>query len=200
MSMTLRKQLNILAERTYDNKRDISEKNKQRRNQVVDMYGMDISRESNSSNPYGLKGDTATLYVSVSPDLVYYERFQFKLYINSNSAENFQIFVRTKYTHDGEYKMGNIDITPYLKAQEDGEWIEGGRETAYPNNVLEDADPTAPANAYDMLEVADMMYAEGNEEQAEAILRPEFKKFLVRADGEFFCAMILYLKYSHLNR
>lgn len=67
------KAINVLAERTYDNTRDISQKNKQRRTKVVDLYGIEYTRQGAGS------GSPATFYISVSPDLVYYQRFQFKL-------------------------------------------------------------------------------------------------------------------------
>lgn len=71
--MTVGKAINVLAERVYDNSQDISQKNKQRRTEVVDLYGVEYTRQgAGSSSP-------ATFYISVSPDLVYYQRFQFKL-------------------------------------------------------------------------------------------------------------------------
>lgn len=196
---TLQSAIDILAERTHDNKRNIAEKDRQRRNQIVDLYGVDYSRNSNKDNE-------AILYISISPDLVYYERFQFKLYIEEGTtATDFQIFVKSRYYRNPDtdaYETKLIDVTPYLQAQFDGEWIEGGRENAYPNNrIVEPADTdTAPASAYDLLEVASMMYAEGREDLAEAILIPEHKEIVIKADAEFFAALVLYLKYSHLNR
>ena len=202
MRLTSQKQLNILAERTYDLKQNLSEKDKQRRNQVVDLYGVDISRDSNSRNE-------AVMYVSVSFDLIYYMRFQFKVYIETDSATQFQILVRSKvYNEDTEkYQLKNIDITPYLIAQQDGEWIDGERKDsagytlAWPSNGLpEDEDSDSPPNAYDVLEVIDMMRAEGKEYEAQALERAEYKPFIIKANAPFFAAMSLYLKYSHVGR
>lgn len=212
MKLTRQKQLNILAERTHDLKKNISEKDKQRRNQVVDLFGEDISRQSSNGE--------ATMHVSVSPDLVYYERFQFKIYIDdAPTLTNFQVWAWLLVKQsNGSYQRQNVDLTPYLKAtavDEDGQilpWVNGDNGgKAWPNDNLDEGaskpedqedDPqeVETANFYDLLEVADMMYAEGKDEIAEGLLRPELKKFRFIADQNFFASMIMYLKYSHLGR
>lgn len=198
MTMTIGKQLNILAEKTYDLKKNMSEKDKQRRNQVVDLYGVDFYRESHEVSA---GRNIASIWVSISPDLVYYERFQFKLYIANTTARDFSVEVLTDVKQsDGTYAEESIDLTPYLQAQENGDWITGGREKPYPNDEDITDTPEAPANAYDILEVIGDLYAEGEDEKATALERPEFKRFRIIADEPFSCAMILYLKYSHLNR
>lgn len=200
--MTTQRQLNILAERAHDNKKNLSEKDKQRRNQVVDLFGVDLSRNSQVKD-----GDNiATLYVSVSSDLVYYERFQFKIYIDDTTATDFQIIAVAKVEQqDGEYEEQEIDLTDYLTEQQDGNWIDGDNNgKAWPNNSdIVESSPDEPPNAYDILDVAGVMYATDDPEtmaQADALLRPGFKKFLIKGNAPFFAAMILYLKYSHLNR
>ena len=75
--MTIDEALNILAEYTSDNYRDLNRKNLQRRNQVVDMYGEHSTQYSTG---------TARFYISVGKDLVYLERFQFKLIIEPFKA------------------------------------------------------------------------------------------------------------------
>lgn len=74
--MTIDKAINIIAERTYQNTQDINRKNLQRRHQVVDLFGV----------PYASSGDAATpaeFYISISPDMEYLERFQFKIIITA---------------------------------------------------------------------------------------------------------------------
>lgn len=66
--------INILAERTYENRQDIRQKNLQRRHQVVDLYGVEYTALGDANNP-------AVIYVSISLDREYLERFQFKLRI-----------------------------------------------------------------------------------------------------------------------
>lgn len=74
MAMTLDRWMNRIEERVAKNKQDISQKNKQRRTGFVDLYGIEYTRQGDA-------GSDAKFYISVSLDLVYYERFQFKLYI-----------------------------------------------------------------------------------------------------------------------
>lgn len=74
MRMTIDEALNRIAERAYDNKQDIRQQNVLRRNQVVDLYGVEYTRQGDGNNP-------ASFYISISPDLVYLERFEFKLII-----------------------------------------------------------------------------------------------------------------------
>lgn len=66
--------IDILAERTLQNMTDIRQKNLQRRHQVVDLYGVEYSRLGDRNSP-------AIIYISISPDMEYIERFQFKLII-----------------------------------------------------------------------------------------------------------------------
>lgn len=66
--------LQLLNERTLANRRDRRQDQLQRRNQVVDMYGVEFNRQGDSTHP-------ATFDISVSPDIIYYERFEFKLIV-----------------------------------------------------------------------------------------------------------------------
>lgn len=63
-----------VAERTLDNKQAIAQMNKQRRNSVVDMFGETQTSYGDASHP-------ATVYLSVSPDLICWSRFQLKIAI-----------------------------------------------------------------------------------------------------------------------
>lgn len=72
--MSDEKTIKVLSEKAYDRTRESRQSNLQRRNQVVDIYGMEFERQ-------GATGSPATLYISVSPDLIYYERFEFKLIV-----------------------------------------------------------------------------------------------------------------------
>lgn len=74
MIFTYEKEIQRIAERVYDNKTDINQKNKQRRNSVVDMYGVPFEAQGDKDAP-------ATIYLSVSPDLIQYLRFQLKVQI-----------------------------------------------------------------------------------------------------------------------
>lgn len=72
--MTIDKALNIIAEKTYQNTQDINRKNLQRRHQVVDLFGVPYASSGDQNSP-------AEFYISISPDMEYLERFQFKLIV-----------------------------------------------------------------------------------------------------------------------
>lgn len=74
MILTMEEALVRVSERVADNKKCIDRMLKQRRNQVVDMYGVEYTRQGAANAP-------ARFYISISPDMVYLERFEFKLII-----------------------------------------------------------------------------------------------------------------------
>lgn len=74
MILTYGQEIQRIAERTYDNRTDINQKNKQRRNSVVDMYG--VPHEA-----YGDANTPATVYISVSTEMIQYSRLEFKLWV-----------------------------------------------------------------------------------------------------------------------
>lgn len=212
----LQQSLNILAERTHDLGKNIKEKDRQRRNQVIDLYSIDVYRESDENN-------AVVLPIAISRDHIYYLRFQFKVMIETDSANQFSIYVRSSVNtgekdDDGDYiyRKRDIDITPYLMAEQDGDWIDGenrdssGDNMFWPNDDLPDGEPSdEPPNTYDLLSVASMMRAEakqGGEQavirgyEADAIERVELKKIVIKANAHFKAAGQFYVKYSNLNR
>lgn len=165
--------LQRVAERTHDNRKDLEQKNKQRRNGIIDLYGEEYHRVSNSSN-------NARIYISVTPDLIYLERFEFKLIISESKGSNFRVSV------------GGVDITAYLMAQQGGQWITG--DGIYPATALgEDGN-------YDLLEVACDMVADGNEEEAETLLKSGYKRIDISSNRSFEVTFVLYEKLTHVNR
>lgn len=63
-----------LEDKTIDNTKELKKTRRQRRTEFTDLYGV----------PYtaiGDRGTPAQFYISISNDLVYYLRFQFKLHI-----------------------------------------------------------------------------------------------------------------------
>lgn len=99
---------------------------------------------------------------------------------------------------DWMVKVSGVDITPYLKEQQgidpsdplfDGEGV-------YPNRELkEDVE-----NFYDILDVASVMYAEGETENAEELLKSEFKAVEIYSNQPFGVDAYVYVKYCMLNR
>lgn len=74
MILTYEQMFNRLSEKTVDNTRQLRRGIAQRRNGMEDLYGVEFTHNGDATHP-------ATFYVSVSPDLVYYERFAFKFII-----------------------------------------------------------------------------------------------------------------------
>lgn len=166
--------INRIAERTAENRQELRKTRMQRRTEFTDLYGVPFYAESDSEN-------NARFYISVSPGLVYFMRFQFKLYIQ-DAAD------------DAEFKlyMSGIDLTEYLTEQEDGEWIDGNG--LYPTKDAEDA-----LDYYDILDVATLKYnsdEEGDHDDADKILSPGFKTMRIESDSPFKATMYLYMKYS----
>lgn len=63
-----------VSQRVYENTKSIKQNDRQRRDRVVDIYGAEFYRVGDGGSP-------ARFYISVSLDMVYIERFQFKLII-----------------------------------------------------------------------------------------------------------------------
>lgn len=76
MIKTVEEYLNSLAEKTIDNSRQLKRGVDQRRNGMEDLYGVVFSANGDAQNP-------ATFYISISPDMVYLERFAFKFVIRA---------------------------------------------------------------------------------------------------------------------
>lgn len=171
--ITYAQALNRVAEVTKNNKDELRKSRLQRRTEFTDLYGVPFYAESDENNE-------AKFFVSVSPDLVYFMRFQFKIYVAELASSD-----------DGDFEitMNGVDITDYLIEQEDGEWIDG--EGLYPTNKVEDE-----TDFYDLLDVATVLYNEGNTDDAEKILKPGFKQMVITASSPFKVTMYLYMKYS----
>lgn len=90
-------------------------------------------------------------------------------------------------------KIAGVDITAYLIAQHDGEWISG--EGVFPNGELVDS-----GDFYDILEVCDVLTDEGKTDERDAILAPAFKRVEIASDAPFAVDAYLYVKYPHSNK
>lgn len=90
-------------------------------------------------------------------------------------------------------RIAGIDITSYLIAQHNGNWING--QGVFPNNSLANIE-----DFYDILEVCDVLTDEGKIVEREAILASTFKKVEIISDAPFGVDAYLYLKYPHANR
>lgn len=172
--ITYEKAINMVAERASENRKELRKSRLQRRTEFTDLYGVPFYAESGS-------GNKAEFYISISPDLVYFLRFQFKLDIQGSSSDEFTI------------KIGGVDLSEYLISQHDGEWIDG--EGIYPTDDTED-----DTDYYDVLAVATDLYNEDNDTDANKLLKPGFKKVVIESDSSFSAVMYLYCKYSVVGR
>lgn len=239
--ITYAEALNKVAEVTKDNRDELRKSRLQRRTEFTDLNGVPFIAQGDADHP-------AQFYISISPDLVYFLRFQFKLHIqplistvtgaggsissigsteldddtttkvvnNSSTLEisndvspnphthsasggSGSVSYGIKYIHttsdDFTVKIHGVDITDYLIEQQDGDWIDG--EGVYPTNRNED-----DTDYYDVLQVATLLYNGDDEDKqdAERLLKPEFKLMEIESDAPFQVTMYLYCKYSVVGR
>lgn len=188
--ITLDQYLNSIAEKTLDNSRQLKRDVHQRRNGMEDLYGVCFSAHATEpkSGRY-----TARFYISLSPDYVYLHRFAFKFVIMPSITEGED----PSEGRDWRVEIGGQNITDYLKEQQDippeDPLFEG--EGVYPSNQLDDRE-----DFYDILDVVSVMYAEGEDDSAEAIIKPIFKPVEISSVKPFSVDAYLYLKYSNTNR
>ena len=188
--ITLDQYLNSIAEKTLDNSRQLKRDVHQRRNGMEDLYGVCFSAHATEpkSGRY-----TARFYISLSPDYVYLHRFAFKFVIMPSITEGED----PSEGRDWRVEIGGQNITDYLKEQQDippeDPLFEG--EGVYPSNKLDDQE-----DFYDILDVVSVMYAEGEDDAAEAIIKPIFKPVEISSVKPFSVDAYLYLKYSNTNR
>lgn len=188
--ITLDQYLNSIAEKTLDNSRQLKRDVHQRRNGMEDLYGVCFSAHATEpkSGRY-----TARFYISLSPDYVYLHRFAFKFVIMPSITEGED----PSEGRDWRVSIGGQNITDYLKEQQDippeDPLFEG--EGVYPSNKLDDRE-----DFYDILDVVSVMIAEGDDDSAEAIIKPIFKPVEISSVKPFSVDAYLYLKYSNTNR
>lgn len=173
-----------IAEQTVDNTQLLKQDLRQRRDQVTDTHGVYFTGQGQGDIP-------ASFYISISPDMVYLERFEFKLIIQpwtqlSPSSDP----VIVPVTSSGwRITVDDIDVSAYLAAQYGG-WI--GGEGIYPTLDVD--------RNYDLLEVASDMAAEGRMDAVDRLTRSGYKRISVYGTSLFYATLVLYNKYSHSNR
>ena len=240
MRITYEEALNRIAEVTKDSRDELRKSRLQRRTEFTDLNGVPFVAQGDADHP-------AQFYISISPDLVYFLRFQFKLHIqplistvtgggsisnvdyteldldsttevvedtstlkisddlspnphrHSASGSGGSVQYGIKYIHttsdNWTVKIHGVDITDYLIEQQDGDWIEG--EGVYPTNQNEE-----DTDYYDVLQVATLLYngSESDQDDAQKLLKPEFKLMEIESDAPFQVTMYLYCKYSVVGR
>lgn len=210
-----------ILEQLTDRKLDSRQEQLQRRNQVVDVYGMEFTRQGDTEHP-------ATFYVSVSPDLVYYERFEFKIIIQpfampiggggatglstvrvneTSLSTNGNSITPNPHGHTTDEHNHSLEagVSLFTSNVSDFEiWIEDIDVTPYLKTQFDgwiDGEGIFPKSLnmlsnYDILKAVGFMPAW----QKGAILQPGYKKIELKAKGLFNATLVNYLKYSHVNR
>lgn len=102
----------------------------------------------------------------------------------------------TSTADDWAVEVNGVDITDYLCEQQGVTSLFDQGEGVYPKN------PTSLdiEDMYDILDVASILIAEGDEDSAEKILEPGFKPIEISGNKPFGIDAYLYVKYSNLNR
>lgn len=223
MKVSVEEALAKISERTADNYKHIKESLRQRRNIPDDLYGVEFYRQGDANRP-------ATFYISISQDMVYDERLQFKLIIEpfmssvaEGGVQSVQVNVNnTSLSTDGDSISPNphkhttvahthtltsgLTLTP-VTATNFVVKVEGIDITPYLmaqyNGWIEGEGiyPSAKLGEdYDLMEVASDFENEGDLATANKILRSGYKKVQVYSNGPFAVIMVLYRKTSDTNR
>lgn len=210
-----------LASQAVERKKENERTQRQRRNQVMDNYGIEYQSQGDANAP-------AIFYVSISPDLIYYERFEFKLIIDSfrlpikdgktnataSQVENTALSITNNaispnphghrgIPHDHEISAG---ITLDNSVGDQFElWMDGIDLTtalkkqhggSWVNGTGVFPETANQLGNYDVLKALEDLH----EWQRGVVLKPGFKKIELRGQGVFNATLINYLKYSHVNR
>lgn len=111
MVNTFDEAVGVIAENTFVNKQNIEQKDFQRRHNFVDLYGVEYTRQGDGGAP-------ATFYISISTDMVYLERFEFKLIVqpfvstvSSNGIQSATVTVNSR-SLSANYNYGSVTISP----------------------------------------------------------------------------------------
>lgn len=224
--MTYESFLNRLAEKTYDNTKQLRRGVQQRRNGMEDLYGVMFSADGDAENP-------ATFYISLSPDYVYLQRFAFKFVIKpfattiKGGTSSAVVDVKptslgvsgssitpNPHEHDTEPHTHNIisgkafvpTTSTYWRVRIAGIDItpylieQHGGDWIDGEGIFPNGELVSKNGFYDILDVASMMEANGESAKADSILKAEFKKVEIVSDAPFAVDAYLYTKYSNLNR
>lgn len=163
----------------------------QRRNQVTDINGIYFYAQGGNGVP-------AETRIGVSRDMVYLQRFEFKVIISPfMGTGGLSPDIRPVPVNASRFRItiDDFDVSPYLAAQHDG-WIRGAG--IWPS---EDIDAT-----YDLLEVACDLWSEYQNGDASAydaykrITGPGYKKVAVIGNDLFASAIQMWMKFPNSNR
>lgn len=109
-------------------------------------------------------------------------------------------FIHTTSTN-WQVWIAGVNITSYLREQVadmPGAWLGERGEAVYPTNSLEEDGERV--NFFDILDVVNVMKAEGKDTEVNKLLKPELKEVEIRSDAPFGIQAYLYLKHNSINR
>ena len=193
----------------------------QRRTQVTDLFGMEHSAYGDSTHP-------ATVYLSVSPDLMYFERFEFKVIIRpfampvagQGTTDNATAVIKdttlslsgsnispNPHSHKSDPHYHNLTAGVSLfpsKVSNFEIFIEGINMTnafkkQHPNWINGEGVFPDAADTFNNFDVLKAV-SELHDWQQGVILQPGYKKVELKGDGIFNATLVTYIKYSHPNR
>ena len=220
MRLTTDQALERVAKSAYDSRELLRQDMRQRRHQVTDMTGIEYIRQGDASTP-------AVFYISISRNMVYMERFSFKLIVQpfatySSGTDSATVDVNTTSLsvsgsdispnpHDHTTKSHTHNLTSgitltHTEADDFRIYIEGVEITEYLMAQYDwiDGEGVFPSKdidkSYDILEVASDMTAEGRTEDADKLIHPGYKEVKITGNAPFQITMSLNLRYSHNNR
>ena len=219
--------LELVAEKTYQNSKKISQNDRQRRDEFVDLYGIEFARNSSSASG---GSNEAKFRVSISGDAAYMERFQFKVDIEgfqstagaetgttsvkevADTVSGDTLYLKDTLTPDPHKHSiiagtATIPVTTTnwrvvcegvdITANLMAQCVAGGWTWFNGEGVFPSTDLE---QSFDMLEVASDFEAAGDSATASKLLRQGWKPISIIADQPFYATMVLYLKYQHMNR
>lgn len=199
--------INRIAERAYDSRELMGQSLRQRRTEYTDVYGIPYRSELESDK-------TFAYHIMISPDLEYYERFQFKLYVETAEEgatidpDRFTIKMTDTSTYDEDNDTYEwVDLTDYLREQED-EWPDSSGY--FPSEPIGSSDVR---DFYDVLDACGLIELEDEDrEKSEGItipdeerrktilLEPGNKLIQIKSPTKCDVTLNLVLKYSTINR
>lgn len=195
--ITYSEALERIAERTVDNRQYMKRVLTQRRNTPTNIYGIPFYSEIDSG-----ANKRFQCHLSILPNLEYFTRFQFKLYISNVQGTinpnlfKFEIGDPDVYDPETqEEKSVLIDLSDYL-AEQQNEWVDG--EGWFPSISFGDGDEAG--DYYDILDACGLIYAQDDIDGYNAILSPGNKVIIISSNVPCEVAFIPYLDYTTVNR
>lgn len=216
-----------IAERTVDNTTELLKTRRQRRTEFTDLFGIPHTAQGDSATPAAFY---ISISKDMIYELQFCFKLviqPFNMTVGNGGTDSALVTVKgrnlttngttiTPNPHNHETEPHNhtvisgitlihtqasdfrvavegIDITAYLMEQHDGEWIDG--EGIYPTNRLDGED-----DFYDILDVATVMYNNGEQTNANKLLAPGFKRVTISSNAPFQATLYTYVKYSNMAR